>query len=399
MHVFCALEGQVCSGSVDEYVLKPIGVTEWLRNSSKLNQLECVHSSIKLEQDVQLGLWPRVYANLHGMSRTQQDDIRDANIKLEDILAHEPVETITYDNLMILLETLEDEISKLESSVADARPHTILSCSGVLQAVKMICALLGSIDTLEITKAIDDLKMVCANGQTIYSYRDAHSSGSISGSKLDVVSELGDYAEVKLRPKTTLEQIKYRCNHLREAVQSFIETYTQAFRVDFGVNTAEYQTTPIQISNVPDMMMVHIMCLHRISPHWKHDDYMLGAQIYHGTRYIGDAVVTQCSNEVGGGLFPRLRFDSWLHFDGTPMCTLPRESRLVLVLYGCTTEPAENADSNEANQDRDRKVAKIELGWCSIQFFDFERNMIQGSYLLPLWPPTTDKFLGIFLVN
>lgn len=392
MHVFCELEGQVCFGSVDDYILKPIGVNEWLQPSSKLNQLECVHTSIKLEQDVQLGLWPKIYANLNGMARTQQDDVRDANIKLEDILAHEPIETINYDNLMILLETLEDEIAKFESSVMDARPHTVLSCSSVVQAVKMICALLGSIDTLEITNAIDELKMVCANGQTIYSYRE--SGGGIGGNMLDVVSENGDYAEVKLRPKTTYEQIKYRCNHIREAVQSFIETYTQAFRVDFCVNNADYQTTPIPISNVSDMMMVHIMCLHRISPNWKHDDYMLGAQIYHGTRYIGDAVVTQCSNELTGGLFPRLRFDSWLNFESIPICTLPRESRLIFVLYGCIAEPTEGADSNDTTQDRDRKVTKVELGWCSIQFFDYERNMMEGSYLLPMWPPTTDKFLG-----
>ena len=365
-------------------------MTEWLANNSKLSQLECVHKSLKLEQDVQLGLCPKTKENLNAIGRTHQDDLRDAEIKLEDILAHEPVDTINYDSLMISLETLENEIDKLEASATDAGPHTIISYKSVLQSVKFICALLGELDTLEITDAIDGLKQVCSNVQPVYGY---------SGSKLDIVSESGDYAQVSLRPKTISEQIKHRCAHIRDSIQQLLETYSNAFRVDFCVNTPEFPTNPILISSVPEPVLVHLMCLHRPPPHWQHDDYMLGAQIYHGTRYIGDAVVTQCSNELSG-LYPRLKFDSWLNFDNIPICTLPRESRLIFVLYGCTTEPATENDSNSTNNadhsepGQMRKVTKVELGWCAIQFFDFQRKMIQGSYLLSLWPPTTDKFLG-----
>lgn len=121
-------------------------------------------------------------------------------------------------------------------NASDAGPHTVISCSGVVQPVKMICALLNSIDTLDITDAIDELKEACANGQTIYSYSQSNSYSS----KLDIVSESGDYAEVKLRPKTASEQISFRCNRIRDAVQNLIEMYSQAFRVDFCVNTPEY---------------------------------------------------------------------------------------------------------------------------------------------------------------
>lgn len=386
MHVFCQLEQ--CSVQIEDYILKPIGVNEWLRPTSKLSQLDCVHQSIKLEQDVQFGLWPKTYANLSGLARTQQDDVRDADIKPEDILAHEPVETINYDSLMILLETLEDEIAKIESTATDTRPHITVSQSGVVQAVKMICALFGSIDTLSIAAAIESLNRVISN------------SGQSYGSMLEVDSEVGDYAKVNLRPKTLHEQIKHCCNRIRDAVQSLIETFSHAFRVDFCVNTTVFRTNPIPISQVSESVMVHVMCLHRIPPHWKHDYYLLGATIYHGTRYIGDAVVTQCSNEKSGLFSRNLNFDSWLRFDSIPICTLPRESRLIFVLYGCTTEPAEGSanNSNVANDATDtgldRKVTKIELGWSSIQFFNFEREMIEGSYLLPQWPPTTDKFLG-----
>lgn len=208
------------------------------------------------------------------------------------------------DNLFCYLETLEDEIVKLELSAADSSPHTILSCSGVTQAVKMICALLGSLDTLALTDVIDDLKSVCASGQTVYTY------GDYSGSKLNILSETGDYAEVYLRPKTTAEQISRRCNNIRNSIQNLLETYCNAFRVDFCVNTPEFEPNLISITKVSEPVMVHLMCLHRPPPNWKHDDYMLGAQIYYGTKYIGDAVVKQCSNEITG-IFPRLTFNSW----------------------------------------------------------------------------------------
>lgn len=350
-------------------------------------------------------------AKTNAIGRTLQDDIRNSELKLEDILAHEPVDSLNYDDLMILLETLEYEIAKLESNASDSNPHVVLSCSGVVQAVKAICALLGSLDTVEITDAVECLKNVCANVQTVFSYRNSDTDAT--GKKLDIVSESGDYAQVTLRPKTIGDRVQQRCNYIRDSVQLLLETYSHAFRVDFSVNIATHRIDSLKtiaISNVTEPVMVHLLCLHRPPPLWRHDDYMLGAQIYHGTRYIGDAVVTQCSNEISG-LFPRLRFDSWLNFKGIPICTLPRESRLIFVLYGCTAEPTEGNNDSSANNstsggggggsgtatdsaNSQRRITKVELGWSAIQFFDFERTMIQGSYLLPLWPPTTDKFLG-----
>lgn len=403
MQVFCALESQYGLGSVSDYILKPIGVNEWLRPTSKLSQLDCVHQSVKLEQDVQFGFWPKASADLNSLARTQHDDSRDADIRLEDILTHEPVETIKFDDLKILLQTLEDEMAKIESATND--PHgPSISHSGVVQAVKMICALFGSIDTFNILAAIDELNRVAPTGQTIYNYDQSLAGGGM----LEVDSEIGDYAKVKLRPKTYAEQIKYCCNRIRDAVQSLIDTFSHAFRVDFSIETAVYRTNPIPITNVKDDVMVHVMCLHRVPPYWKHDYYVLVAQLNHGTRYISDPVVTQCSNEKSGLFSNNFKFDATLRFDRISIATLPRESRLIFVLYGCTTEPAEGSNANNSStangtsgdgNSADRKVAKIELGWSSIQFFDFERQMIEGSYLLPQWPPTTDRFLGPGMLN
>lgn len=158
---------------------------------------------------------------------------------------------------------------------------------------------------------------------------------------------------------------------------------------------------PISVTYVLKPIIVNINCLHRPPPNWKYDDYMLGAQIYHGTRFIGDPIVIQCSNDTKGGLFPRLKFDTWITFDKSPfICSLPRESRLIFVLYGCTTEPAEGGGNSsgagngggngagpttttttsgngngtdQTSDNTERRQINTELGWAAVQLFDFQR--------------------------
>lgn len=53
-----------------------------------------------------------------------------------------------------------------------------------------------------------------------------------------------------------------------------------------------------------------------------------------------------------------------LEFENMSVCLLPRESRLVLVVYGRTF--------NTESQDTSATVSQTELGWASIQFFNVE---------------------------
>lgn len=48
--------------------------------------------------------------------------------------------------------------------------------------------------------------------------------------RLDILSEKGNYAKVSLRPRSMCEEIKYRCDEIRDAVQHLLEVYTQAFQ-------------------------------------------------------------------------------------------------------------------------------------------------------------------------
>ncbi|KAH8370988.1 hypothetical protein KR093_005859 [Drosophila rubida] len=366
--------------------IQPIGLLEWLAPTSKLSQLECVHNSFQLEKDVHLGLCVRTSANMQAIARTAQDDEHDADLLPEHVLPNEVVAIVTYDNMMILIETLEMEIDKLESAV-DGTPagrSSVVSCSGVVQAVKAICALLGSIDTLEIARCIAELKRICEEAQTKY-------TPLAGANNPEIISDYGEYAQVTLRPRSMLEQIKLKCNRLRDAVQELVELYANVFRVAFSVKTPDYSTTPIPISCVSKPIVVSINCLHRPPPNWRYEDYSLCVQLVYGTRLLSKPHVLSCSSDTTGGLFPRLNFSAWLTFEQHPICTLPREARLTFVLYG-KQAASENEPNTEPNGER-RQVT-TELGWCSIQLFDFKRTMICGPYLLSVWPPTTDKMLG-----
>lgn len=101
----------------------------------------------------------------------------------------------------------------------------------MVQGVKAICALLGSIDTLELADCVDKLKKLCDENQIKY---------SSSSSNPEIVTDCGDYAEVCLRPRSILEQIKLKCNKLRDAVQELIELYSNVFRVGFSVKSLDY---------------------------------------------------------------------------------------------------------------------------------------------------------------
>lgn len=166
-HVMVVLEGEV-EGSSENYALKTIGSQEWLASDSILSHLEFVHSNIKLEKDVKLGLFPKKDKYMKVFARSAVDDTRDSQIKIENILPKEPFSSISYDSLMILLETLETEIDKLESSTSDSQIYCSLHCSGVVQGVKAICALLGSVDTIELFDAVTNLKEICLNNPPTY---------------------------------------------------------------------------------------------------------------------------------------------------------------------------------------------------------------------------------------
>lgn len=143
-----------------------------------------------------------------------------------------------------IVETVEKEMERVENAalqlvntnqgsvlLPQLQPHC------VVQAVKAVCALMGSIETFEITEAIDNFVNACCQ------FLPQCHTANIECKKPEIIHEDGDYAVVTLRKKFP-DVISSHCHKIRDAVQELVETYCHAFRVDFQLNSkGEFPTS------------------------------------------------------------------------------------------------------------------------------------------------------------
>lgn len=234
MQVLITMEN-LFEGSPEDFVLKTIGSQEWLSDTSvTLSQLQYVHESIALEKDILLGFFPKKDEYLKAIARTRIDDVRDSDLKIENILPKDPFTStsISYDTLIILLETLEMEIDKLEVTAGSVSSYSSLNASGVIQACRAICSLLGCIDTFELFNAINRLRETC----------DLQQATLPKATAIDILSEKGNYARVSIRPRNNNEKIKFHSDEIRDAILNLLEIYTQAFQVNYSVKRPQWNS-------------------------------------------------------------------------------------------------------------------------------------------------------------
>ncbi|XP_051160561.1 phosphatidylinositol 4-phosphate 3-kinase C2 domain-containing subunit beta isoform X2 [Leptopilina boulardi] len=371
------------------YCLRVWGLAEYLAPNTTLAQYEYIHQCIKLEKDIELAIMIRDQIK-RSIARTLQDDNRDQCVTLEDLLPNEPLQPISYDTLLILLETVEKELERIENAAVQIATTNHgssllpqLQPRSVVQTVKAVCVLMGNIETYEITEAVDNFVNACCQ------FLPQVHTTNIECKKPEILHEDGDYSVVTLRTKFP-ELISSHCHKIRDAIQDLVETYCHAFRVDFQLTSrGEFPTNTLVSSEVLDTVLVRVGAMHRIPGTWNHDDYIVAAQIFHGTRPVGNPVLSEPMT-VSTNFYPRILFNSWMEFRGISVCQVPREARLVIVLYGRTLQPTEH----ENNSSNEGSMQKEELGWGAIQFYDYDGAMSQGSFFISLWPASADKRLG-----
>ncbi len=111
-HVICELQGSI---RPEDYALKVWGSAEFLSPDSCLNDYEYVHRCIKLEADVLLCLL-RLDHVPRPLLRTAEDDEKDVQLSVENLLLREPADALTYESVCVLLETIRSEMERLISS-------------------------------------------------------------------------------------------------------------------------------------------------------------------------------------------------------------------------------------------------------------------------------------------
>ena len=143
---------------LEDYLLQVSGLTEFLEIGTQLRDYEYVHQCYKFDADVQFILVPKLDL-VKTLARTAQDDLRDSEVSIEDISPMDQVKKISYEDLRILLETLEKECSRVAkmadqlSSCSDKEVMQALRPKQVTQTVKAISAFLGNVETFEISES------------------------------------------------------------------------------------------------------------------------------------------------------------------------------------------------------------------------------------------------------
>jgi phosphatidylinositol-4-phosphate 3-kinase len=177
---------------------------------------------------------------------------------------------------LLITENLEKELEKLENAISQSTGSSkYLQFKGVWQSVKLICALLGCVETLKITEALDFLSSAC---------QEFSPSVDLDGYKSVLMPEIerdeGDYSIVSMCRKTDFSQSKEKVltgvDRLRDAIQSLIESYCGAFRVAFLLKPkSESPTSCHSILDFNDEFCIHISALHRLAINWHHMDYLV----------------------------------------------------------------------------------------------------------------------------
>ncbi|CAB0007671.1 unnamed protein product, partial [Nesidiocoris tenuis] len=183
-----------------------------------------------------------------------------------------------------------------------------------------------------------------------------------SWTKPEILDEDNIYSEVILGNYSSANNISYYCDQIRAAVQLLIQMYCHMYRVDFHLSVPPVAAigNERELSEIHNTTLIHTGCIQRACPAWNYDSFRIDAQIFHGTRPLG--IKTSSPNLTEFNSFqPRIIFDAWHNFDTTPVSLLPRESRIVITIYGISYNDGQDQTSPQ----------QVELGWASIQLFNY----------------------------
>lgn len=255
------------------------------------------------------------------------------------------------------------QLPSYEILIKNLGKSAILNCQLIIFLCNCaaLCSLLGFIETTDLTAALERFISTCKTNA---------SSGRRS-SRPQIVGEDGPYSYVVLPGQNRLVSA---CADVVSAIRRLMISYTNAFRVDFHLDPFISDKT-YDSSSVLDCINFRVCALHRSDAKWNYDRYEIQAELYHGIMPIAHNQFIFANPDSGKSslLFPnRILFDQSIVFYSVALCALPRESRLVLTLYGRKKVPESESGTEE----------RIELGWTSHNFFRFGDPcwiLIQGN--------------------
>ncbi|GBM21548.1 Phosphatidylinositol 4-phosphate 3-kinase C2 domain-containing subunit alpha [Araneus ventricosus] len=384
-HTVCSIFDNASSLSMDNFVLKVHGLSEYFTSHSTLADYEYVHQCHKFDKPVCLTLTD-IKDLKRPFARTRNDDNNDSNFKYTDIAPSLRKGVISYESISILLDTLEKEMEKIKSSALKFDSLDSLKPQGVVQAVKAICTLLSHVETSEITDTVAAFIRVCL----LYD--------KSTESDFDTLPELGGLGNGKGKKSDSdllnlFQLLELSLSHLQNAVHELLVMYAKTFRVNFEVEAPDVPLQEKMVTDFLDTPLFELGIIHRLDPNVTStfEHFFIVCEIYHGGLLLTS--VTSKKSKVSKSFFPQIVFEEWLQFENISMCTLPKESVLYFSLWGI------GQSQNDAKQSNNNVNNKSCIGWCGVRLFSYEGMLAQGSFLLGFWPFEVLKNSGPLLSN
>ncbi|KAG8451016.1 hypothetical protein GDO86_003339 [Hymenochirus boettgeri] len=318
----CSTSDDLEDFSVSDYVLKLCGFEEFLQNDHPLGNHEYIQECRKFDVDVHLQLIKMVEVQ-GDLSRTASDTQSPSTLNHHVHLQERPVkQTISRQALSLLFDTFHNEVDGFVAAETDFH----IRAERVVQSVKAVCNALASVETLEISNALNLLSPFPSRVQ-IKSNKDPS----------------------LLFKKENREKI---VESLTAAVLDLVHLYCSTFSADFQtVLHADRKMSMTQdASLITSSLAFTIYAAHRIPITWaaSYEEFFVSCSLSHGGKELCNPLQTR-KIHVCKYLFHLIVWDQMICFP-IQINHLPRETLLTATLYAVPVPPP--GSSSEGSKQR-----------------------------------------------
>ncbi|OZC04855.1 hypothetical protein X798_08177 [Onchocerca flexuosa] len=333
---------------VDEYGLKIYGLDEFLLSSSQLGENPFVGQALAFGKDIRLEVGKIV--NENRSKRIQQLDTAsvDGSPRRSFQPSSKKPDSVvrTVKNVREILDALKNSLrSYLTTYLND---DTAKNKERVNQSMKLLCTVLGRIMTTDLSSAL----------RLFFAAR-------------------------------TFEQLSVAISKLLTVVHNFLSIYCKSVRCGFDVlplkifsNSEREQR---EILTVEEQLLIHVDSVHNIPREWSEqfNSFSVAVHIMHGTAELCRGFKESPRPIINDHFFPYCRTNTWACFR-IPLCILPRETRIFVLLYGTGHSPCSDHIHSPNVSTESQTLLEKQLACASFPLFDHEGLLRQGSLLLPL---------------
>ncbi|KAL2090880.1 hypothetical protein ACEWY4_013143 [Coilia grayii] len=340
---------------VDDYLLKVSGKAEFLHNKQTLASLEYIQQCLKFDWDIRLHLSKRASVCTE-LARTEDDDETPSSMNHGILLQERTIrQTVTREALTLLLDTFHNEAESFLLSEVEIPLHV----ERLVQSVKALCSSLASVETPDVTSALNQLPACPCRLQP------------------RVQKDVTVLAKRENREKVV--------EKLTSAILDLVELYCSTFNANFHTAPHSHRpTAPIQEAGmVTNVLSFSVYSAHRIPITWaaSYEGFFLSCSLTHGATELCAPQHTS-KQAVSKYLFHLVVWDQRVCFP-VQINQLPRETQLTVTLYASPLPPPGGAE------EKGKQRRSIEaLGWVTMPLFNFRHVLTCGRKLLGLWPST-----------